>query len=429
MNERRLISVTGLGYVGLTIAAAFAHQYGRVIGFDISTKRINELKKGIDRNGEMSEDEMAKTKIQYTTNPEDLKKANFHIVAVPTPLDKDKQPDLSILLAASETIGKYLKKGDVVVYESSVFPGATEEQCIPVLERASGLVCGKDFGVGYSPERVNPGDKVHTLTNIPKIISAIDEPTLDIIAEVYQGIVKAGVFRVSNMRVAEAAKVMENIQRDVNISFTNEMALILHRLGMDSKEVLDAMRTKWNSLPFQPGMVGGHCIAVNSYYVAQKAEEAGYYPDVIITSRRVNEYMPRFIAESAVKELIHLNKPVKNARVAVLGLTYKEDTPDVHDTKTIDLIKELKAFEMDVLVHDPLADPVLTKNEFGIELVAWENIGKVDAIILTLGHKKYLQLDPEELKAMLNRPGLIMDIKGILKQKSFTDKEITLWRL
>jgi UDP-N-acetyl-D-galactosamine dehydrogenase len=298
-----------------------------------------------------------------------------------------------------------------------------------VLERSSNLVCGRDFGVGYSPERVNPGDKEHTLINIPKIISAINQPTLNVIAEVYQSIVKAGVFRVSSMRVAEAAKVMENIQRDVNISFINEMALILHRLGMDSREVLDAMQTKWNALPFQPGLVGGHCIAVNSYYVVQRAEEAGFYPDVIVTSRRVNEYMPRFIAESAVKELIHLGIPVKNARIAVLGLTYKENTPDVHDTKTLDLINELKAFELDVLVHDPLADPVLTKAKFNVELVPWENIGRVDAIILTLAHKKYLQLAPEELQAMLNRPGLIMDIKGMLKPEAFTDKEITVWRL
>jgi len=428
MPHNRKISVTGLGYVGLTIATAFG-QSQKVIGYDKSSARIEELKKGRDANGEISAESLSNSDIKYTANPEDLKDADFHIVAVLTPVTSDRQPDFSILLEVSKTIGKQLKKGDVVVYESTVYPGATEEKCIPILEKASNLVCGKDFAVGYSPERINPADKEHTFSNIIKIISAIDEPTLNIIAEVYSSVIKAGVHRVSNIRIAEAAKVIENTQRDVNISLINEIALILHSIGMDSFEVLEAARTKWNFLPFQPGLVGGHCIGVNSYYLAHKAEAAGYHPDVIQAGRRVNDYMTKFIAEKTIKKLIHLGISIKKAKIAVLGLTYKENCPDLHDTRVLELIAELKSYDTEVAVHDPIADYDFAKNEYGIELQQFEDLIDFDALILAVAHQEYFSLTKKQLQKMLHRHGLIMDVKGILNPKDFKDTGITLWRL
>lgn len=428
MPHNRKISVTGLGYVGLTIATAFG-QSQNVIGYDKSDRRIEELKNGHDINGEISDDILKTSHISYTTHPQDLKNADFHIVAVLTPVTPDRQPDFSILLEVSEMIGKQLKKGDIVVYESTVYPGATEEKCIPVLEKASNLVCGRDFTVGYSPERINPADKEHTFSNIIKIISATDEATLNILADVYGSVIKAGVHRVSTIRIAEAAKVIENTQRDLNISLINEIALILHSIGMDSFEVIEAARTKWNFLPFQPGLVGGHCIGVNSYYLAHKAEEAGYHPDVIQAGRRVNDYMTKFIAEKTIKKLIHLGIPIKKARIAVLGLTYKENCPDLHDTRVTDLIAELKSYDTEVVVHDPIADYDAAKKQYGIELQRMEDLVGFDALILAVSHKQYRALSKIDLQNILHRHGLIMDVKGILNPVDFVDTGITLWRL
>lgn len=428
MLKHRKISVTGLGYVGLTLAAAFGKKEN-VIGFDISKRRIAELKKGYDKNGELSSNELTNKKIHYTTNPHELKKANFHIITVLTPVDEDNRPDLSILLAASETVGKELKKGDIVVYESTVYPGATEEKCIPALERASHLICGKDFAVGYSPERINPADKVHTFATIPKIVSGINKKALNTIASVYKKVVKAGVFPVSTIRIAEATKIVENTQRDLNISLINEIAVILHSFGMDSTEVLAAAKTKWNFLPFSPGLVGGHCIGVNSYYLTYKAEEAGYHPDVILAGRRINNYMAKFLAENTVKQLIHQGVQIKGARIAVLGLTYKENFPDLHDSRVIDTIKELKEYDTQVLVHDPIADPAQAKQLYDIDLVSWENLVDVDAVLLMVGHKQYSELDGKKLKKILRKRGLIMDVKGILDAEKFNEKGIVLWKL
>ena len=424
----RKISVTGLGYVGLTIATAFG-QTQKVIGYDKSPKRIAELKNGHDTNEEISADLLKTADIFYTTNSEDLKNADFHIVSILTSINKDRQPDLSILLDATAAIGKQLKKGDIVVYESTVYPGATEEICIPVLEKASKLVCGKDFSVGYSPERINPADKKHTFANIIKIISASDAATLNILADVYGSVVQAGVHRVSNMRVAEATKVIENTQRDMNISLINEVALILHSIGMDSSEVISAARTKWNFLPFQPGLVGGHCIGVNSYYLAHKAEMAGYHAEVIQAGRRVNNYMTKFIAETTIKKLIHLGIPIKKARIAILGLTYKENCPDLHDTKVIDLIKELKSYDTEVVIEDPLADPDAAKKQYDIDLQSLDSLSGFDAIIFAVAHKHYNALTKQQIQNMLRRQGLIMDVKSIINPEDFVDTEITLWRL
>lgn len=428
MPHTRKISVTGLGYVGLTIATAFG-QIQKVIGYDKNASRIAELKDGHDKNDEIPDEVLKNVDIHYTTNPADLKKADFHIIAVLTPVNKDRQPDFSILLEASEKMGEQLKKGDIVVFESTVYPGATEEKCIPILEKFSKLTCGKDFAVGYSPERINPADHEHVFSNIIKIVSATDSKSLEIIAEVYASVVKAGVHRVSSIRIAEATKVIENTQRDLNISLINEMALILHSIGMDSAEVMAAAKTKWNFLPFKPGFVGGHCIGVNSYYLAHKAEEAGYHPDVIHAGRRINEYMTKFIAEKTIKELIHLGVTIKNARIGVLGLTYKENCSDLHDTRVIELIKELENYDAKIFVHDPLADHDLAKKEYGIELLQWDELVNLDAIILAVSHKKYVNLKPNQIQKILSPQGLIMDVKNILKPDDFLATGLTLWRL
>ena len=428
MQSQYKVSVTGLGYVGLMIASAFGTK-GKVIGLDKSRVRIEELKKGYDRNGELTAKQLKKNGIQYTTNPHDLRKANFHIIAVPTPIDGGNRPDLSILLSASETVGKELKKGDIVVYESSVYPGATEEKCIPVLEKASHLVCGKDFSVGYSPERINPADKEHILANIPKIVAAINKEALDAISKVYNQIVKVGVYPVSNIQVAEAAKIVENIQRDINISFVNEIALIMHSLGLDSKEVLAAAGTKWNFLPFRPGLVGGHCVSVNSCYLTHCAEENGYHPDMILAGRRVNEQMPKFIADSAIKELIKLDIPIKGARIAVLGLTYKENCPDVHYTRVIDIIKELESYGTTVLIHDPLASHEIARRDLGVELTSWKELQTVDAAIVMVAHNEYIRLKSSDLTDLVKQGGLIMDVKSILNFDELKDLGIKLWRL
>lgn len=422
------ISIIGLGYVGLTTAYAFS-KAGEVIGLDKSKIRIDELKKGYDRNGEISKEDLAKTKIIYTTDPALLRKANFHIVAIPTPLNKNKQPDLSMLLAATETVGKEIKKGDIIVYESSVYPGVTEDKCIPILEKASKLICGKDFGVGFSPERISPGDKIHTFTNIPKIVSGINEATLNTIAKVYSRVIKADVYKVSNIKIAEAVKLIENAQRDVNISFMNEIALILHSLNMDSIEVLKAASTKWNFLPFKPGLVGGHCIGICANYLAYSAEEAGYHPNFILAGRKVNEYMPKFISANVINQLMQRNIPIKNARIGILGLTYKENCPDIHDTRIIEIINELTEHGMKVLVHDPIAETSIAKRDLNIDLKKWDELTKLDVLIIMVAHNQYKKMSHKKLTSTLKNNGVIMDIKGILNPSKQEINNIKIWRL
>lgn len=428
IEHDRKIAVIGLGYVGLAVAIGFGH-VTNVIGFDINPVRIKELSKHYDRHGDFTTAELNAVNITYTTDPHLLQQADFFIVAVPTPLNSVKHPDFSMLVSASTIVGQHLKRGDIVVYESTVYPGATEEVCIPTLEQVSKLRCGSDFKVGYSPERINPSDKKHTFSNIKKIVSGQDAETLDIIAKTYAKVVKAGIYRVSSIKVAEAAKVIENTQRDLNISLINEIALILHKMGIDTHEVLAAASTKWNFLPFQPGLVGGHCIGVDPYYLTHKAQELGYYPDVILAGRRINDLMGKFIAEQTIKQLIQLGTPIKRARIAVLGITFKENCPDIRNTRVVDVIEELKSYDVEVLVHDPYALPDEVKKEYGLELVDLAKIADVDAIIIAVAHQQYTQLTANTLKELLNNRGLIMDVKSILAPEAFADTGIRLWRL
>lgn len=428
MPHQRKISVIGLGYVGLTIAHAFGRQ-NPVVGYDKSPERINDLINYYDKNHELSKEDLDSTKIEYTTDPSDIKKADFHICAVLTPINKDKIPDLSILLEATEMIAKNLKKGDIVVYESTVYPGATEEKCIPLLEKVSGMKCGLDFNVGYSPERINPSDKEHVFDNIIKIVSATNKETLDVIADVYKSVISAGVFPVSTIKVAEATKVIENTQRDLNISLMNEVALILHHLGMDSTEVISALKTKWNHLSFTPGLVGGHCIGINSYYLTYKAESMGYHPQVIQAGRRTNDYIPKFLAETAIKLLIHLDKPVHKAKIVIMGLAYKENCPDLADSRVPEIIQNLLPYDVNVLVHDPYVDPNLAQRMYGIDLVKWESLKNVDAMIITAGHDAFANTTVQQFLSVFNKKGLIIDVKNVLKDHDFQDTGVTVWKL
>lgn len=426
--EKHVISIIGLGYVGLTTAIAFSQSY-KVIAFDIDLPRIDELKKNHDRNEEIKSKDFANKNITFTANDSDLKEANIYFICVPTPLNKNKIPDLTNLLNASRLVGKYLKKNDIVVYESTVYPGATEEQCIPCLEEISKLKCGNDFFVGYSPERINPGDPEHTFQNIIKIVSATDSKTLLTLIEMYKTVITAGVFPVSSIKVAEACKVIENTQRDINIAFMNEIAIMLHSLNIDLGEVISAMKTKWNALSFSPGLVGGHCIGVNSYYLMYKANELGYYPDLIATSRKINESLSTFIVDQTIKKLINLDILIKKARIAVLGLTYKENCNDLRDTRVINIINELLTYNIKVFIHDPIADPVIAKKEYGIDLSSFESIKDVDAIIIAVAHNYYKQLAPQELIKKLNTHGIIMDIKEMLNPADFANSGVQIWRL
>lgn len=428
MSFKRKIAVIGLGYVGLAVATAFGKKT-KVIGFDTNANRIAELKKGYDRNVEITKKELNTTNIHYTTNRKELSKADFYIVTVPTPIDGDNRPDFSMLQSASEIIGQFLKKNDIVVYESTVYPGATEEKCLPILEKKSGLKSGKDFFIGYSPERIDPGNKKHTIYNTIKIVSGQTPKTLDIIADVYASIIEAGVHRVSSIKVAEAAKVIENTQRDLNISLMNEIALIFHRLDIDTAEVINATATKWNFLPFYPGLVGGHCISVDPYYLISKAESVGYHPDVILSGRRVNDLMAKFIAESAIKNMIKIGLSVKKAKIAILGLTYKENTPDLRNSKVIDMIHELKSYGIDIWVNDPLAYSDEVKREYDLDLKSWNKIPMVDVMIFAVGHQEYRELDLNKIMSKLKPNGLIMDVKGIFDPAIFAKKKINFWRL
>ena len=425
----RKIAVVGLGYVGLPIAVAFGKQQ-RVIGFDINKAKIAELQKGLDRTGEVSSADLKATDVHYTYQPGDLKAADFIIVAVPTPINEALQPDLTALRRSSELIGANLSPGSIVVFESTVYPGATEEVCRPILEQASGMKCGVDFKLGYSPERINPGDKEHTLEKITKVVSAQDEASLDIIANTYGLVVKAGIHRAPSIKVAEAAKVIENTQRDLNIALMNELALIFHRLGIDTKSVLEAAGTKWNFLKFSPGLVGGHCIGVDPYYLTSKAESVGYHPQVILAGRRINNGMGKFVAEQTMKRLSELARPVKDLKVAVLGLSFKENVPDLRNSRVPDIIHELREYGVQVLVHDPIVEPEEAVEEYGIHLSTWDHLSDIDGIILAVAHRAYADMGLQKLLKPLRsqREGVVIDVKCLLDQAKLP-KALKYWRL
>ncbi|MRR07578.1 MAG: nucleotide sugar dehydrogenase [Deltaproteobacteria bacterium] len=424
----RTISVIGLGYVGLPVAVAFGKK-SKTIGFDVNPERIRELQEGHDRTGEVTLEELAETDLFFTDSIDELRKADFHIIAVPTPVDEAKRPDLSILLKASETVAKALKKGDIVVYESTVYPGATEEDCVPVLERVSGLTFGTDFTVGYSPERINPGDKEHTFTKIKKVVSGSDRETLEIVASVYESVVTAGVHRAASIKVAEAAKVIENTQRDLNIALMNELALIFDRLGIDTLDVLEAAGTKWNFLPFRPGLVGGHCIGVDPYYLTHKAEKIGYIPQVILAGRRINDGVGQFIAQRTIREMIHAGHNILGSTVTVLGLTFKEDCPDIRNSKVIDIIRELQDYGINVQVHDPLADPAEVHHEYGLDLVPFEQLQTASAVVVAVAHQQYRNIPVTEYKGLMNGSSILVDVKGMLKPEEVVAEGIRFWRL
>jgi UDP-N-acetyl-D-galactosamine dehydrogenase len=428
-ENARKIAVVGLGYVGLPIAVAFGKQQ-RVIGFDINKAKIAELQKGLDRTGEVSDADLKATDVQYTFQPSALKAADFIIVAVPTPINEALQPDLTALRKSSELIGANLSPGSIVVFESTVYPGATEEVCQPILEQASGMKCGVDFKLGYSPERINPGDKEHRLETIIKVVSAQDDASLEIVANTYELVVKAGIHRAPSIKVAEAAKVIENTQRDLNIALMNELALIFHRLGIDTKSVLEAAGTKWNFLKFSPGLVGGHCIGVDPYYLTSKAESVGYHPQVILAGRRINNGMGKFVAEQTMKRLSELSRPVSDLKVAVLGLTFKENVPDLRNSKVPDIIRELQEYGVKVLVHDPIAQPEEAIEEYGIHLSKWDDLRDIDGMIVAVAHRGYADMGLQKLLKPLRsqREGVVIDVKCLLDPAKLP-KTLKYWRL
>jgi UDP-N-acetyl-D-galactosamine dehydrogenase len=412
MSER--VAVIGLGYVGLPVAIAFARQFPHTIGFDINPARVAALAQGDDKTGECSADELRQSSITWSSDPNALREATFFVVAVPTPVDDAKRPDLTPVCKASETVGRVIQPGAIVVFESTVYPGVTEEICGPIIARVSGLRQGVDFTLGYSPERINPGDKTHTLAKITKVVSGEDAATLDRVAAAYAAIVPAGVHRAPSIKVAEAAKVIENTQRDLNIALMNELAQIFDRMGIATRDVLAAAGTKWNFLPFTPGLVGGHCIGVDPYYLTTKAEELGYHPQVILAGRRINDGMGGFVAAKTVKLLSHADVPLKRARVAILGLTFKENVPDIRNSRVPDIVNELRAFGIEPLVHDPFADAGETRHEYGITLSPWEALADLDAIVLAVGHQAYRAMPPADLCATLRAPGVVVDVKALL---------------
>lgn len=428
MGHSRQVSVIGLGYVGLPVACAFGLSQ-KVVGFDVNTQRIEELSNGQDSTEAVSAHQLKESQIQFTSDKAALGAADFHIVAVPTPVDAAHQPDLRCVMSASESVAAVLKKGDIVVYESTVYPGVTEDICIPILERCSNLKAGKDFTVGYSPERINPGDKERSFESIVKVVAGQDQKTTDTIADVYGEVVKAGVFKAQSIKVAEAAKVIENTQRDLNIALMNELAIIFEKMNIDTSAVIDAAKTKWNFLPFRPGLVGGHCIGVDPYYLTHKAELLGYRPEVIQAGRRINDGMGKFVAQQTIKHMIQMDSHVKGARVAVLGLTFKENCPDVRNTRVVDVIRELETYQVEVLVHDPIASYRDAKKEYGVELVHWEALTDVDAIILCVSHDYYLHKTPEELAKCFANSRIIFDVKSALNQAEFAQHGIQVWRL
>ena len=414
LQKDKKLALIGLGYVRLPIALEFARKFS-VIGFDINKSRVQLMQKGIDPCKELTSEAFQNTNITFTCNPEDLKQASFYIVAVPTPIDEFNQPDLSPLISASSTVGKVLKKGDYVVYESTVYPGCTEEECVPILEQESGLKCGTDFKVGYSPERINPGDQVHTLTNTQKIVSGCDEESLNIIAQVYEQVITAGVHRAPSIKVAEAGKIIENTQRDVNIALMNELSIIFNRLGINTYDVIEAAGTKWNFLKFYPGLVGGHCIGVDPYYLVHKAKQVGYHAHLIDAGRFVNDTMGGYIAKQTVKRILAADKHLSQSRVLVMGFTFKENVSDVRNTKVADIIRELQSYRVNVDLVDPYADAAEVKHEYQIELKD-QPLGTYDAIIVAVAHRAYREMTESDFLKFANKTCLLVDVKGLYRK-------------
>lgn len=430
VNKEEKISLVGLGYVGMPIAVSFSKKV-QVIGFDVNKAKIDLYKSGIDPTKEVGDEAIKNCAVDFTSDPERLREAKFHIVAVPTPVNADHTPDLSPVEGASHILGKYLTKGSIVVYESTVYPGVTEDVCVPILEAESGLKCGVDFKIGYSPERINPGDKVHRLETIVKIVSGMDEETLDEVAKVYELVVDAGVHRAESIKVAEAAKVIENSQRDINIAFMNELSIIFNKMNIDTKAVLEAAGTKWNFLKFFPGLVGGHCIGVDPYYLTYKAEQMGYHSQIILSGRRINDDMGKYVVESLVKKLIQADIPVKSAKVAILGFTFKENCPDTRNTRIIDIVNELKEYSITPVIADPVADKDEAKHEYGMEFADMETIKDMDAIILAVSHEEFSSLTIEDMDKFYSGKNkkVLLDIKGLLNRKEFENAGYIYWRL
>lgn len=424
------LSLVGLGYVGMPIAVAFAKKV-KVVGFDLNAHKIEQYKAGIDPTNEVGGEVIKNTAVAFTADASKLREAKFHIVAVPTPVNDDHTPDLTPVEGASRLLGQNLTKGSVVVFESTVYPGVTEDICVPILEKESGLTCGVDFKIGYSPERINPGDKVHRLETIVKIVSGMDEETLDTVAKVYELVVEAGVYRAESIKVAEAAKVIENSQRDINIAFMNELSIIFNKMGIDTKAVLEAAGTKWNFLPFFPGLVGGHCIGVDPYYLTYKAEQLGYHSQIILSGRRINDDMGKYVAESLVKNLIKSNIAVNGAKVAILGFTFKENCPDTRNTKVIDIYKELGEYGITPIVVDPAADAAEAKQLYGITFANLEDIKDMDGVIVAVAHSQFLELSKTDIAGLFNpkhSKKVLMDIKGLFDKKDYQE-DYLYWRL
>ena len=423
------IAVVGLGYVGLPLAVEFGKKY-RTLGFDLSAEKIAHYRRFVDPTGEVStEDLKAATQLEVSTDPAVIREADFVVVAVPTPVDEAHQPDFSPLVGASDFVGRNLKRGATIVFESTVYPGATEEICIPIIEEKSGQKWKEGFFVGYSPERINPGDKERTVTKIVKVVSGDTPETLDLVAKIYGDIITAGVFKASSIKVAEAAKVIENTQRDLNIALMNELAIIFDRIGIDTLEVLLAAGTKWNFLPFRPGLVGGHCIGVDPYYLTHKAEMLGYHPEVILAGRRINDGMGQFVAEQTIKHLVRNGWSVKGTPIIVLGLTFKEDCPDLRNSRVIDVIRELESYGAQVLVHDPVAEPGEARHEYGVDLVSWDKLPKAAAIVAAVSHKEIKTRPVGEYMGKLQENGVVIDVKSQFDQAAFKAAGATLWRL
>lgn len=429
LAKEEKISLVGLGYVGMPIAVAFAKKVD-VIGFDLNAQKIELYKNGIDPTNEVGDEEIKTTTVDFTADETKLREAKFHIVAVPTPVNDDHTPDLTPVEGASKIVGRNLTKGSVVVFESTVYPGVTEDVCIPILEKESGLKCGIDFKIGYSPERINPGDKVHRLETIKKIVSGMDDESLEVIAKVYELVVEAGVHRAESIKVAEAAKVIENSQRDINIAFMNELSIIFNKMGIDTQSVLKAAGTKWNFLNFYPGLVGGHCIGVDPYYLTYKAEMMGYHSQIILSGRRINDDMGKYVAENVVKKLIAVDKPVRNANVAILGFTFKENCPDTRNTKIIDIVNELGEYGITPIIADPTADADEAERLYGIKFTDINTIKNVDAVVLAVAHDKFKELSMVDIDSFYGEGRKIMiDIKGLLDRKEYENAGYSYWRL
>lgn len=433
VNKEEKISLVGLGYVGMPIAVAFASKGVNVVGFDLNKEKIELYKKGIDPTNEVGDDVIKNSTVEFTADETMLKEAKFHIVAVPTPVNLDHTPDLTPVIGASEILGRNLTKGSIVVYESTVYPGVTEDVCLPILERESGLECGEDFKIGYSPERINPGDKVHRLENIHKIVSGMDEDSLEVIKKVYDLVIEVGTYPVSTIKTAEAVKVVENSQRDINIAFMNELAMVFDRMGIDTNEVVDGMNTKWNALGFRPGLVGGHCIGVDPYYFTYEAEKLGYHSQIILSGRKVNDGMGAFVADATIKELIKAGKAPKTCKVAILGLTFKENCPDTRNSKVEDIIRRLEEYDICPLVVDPWASARDAMKEYGVTLTKLEEVKDVDCIILAVAHDEFKKLRLEDLKKLYATGSddgkVLIDVKGLHSVEELKESGMRYWRL